>query len=138
MYFVVHSANIAFFRKLKEFTFDLGVSVFTVTNEHKRSLTFQDTNVSDYGNKYERIIHKIGNIGAIKIYTDDSLHVNQIRMFEKSFFLEKDINREQFNFNTREYINTLIRELTKQDEEPKRPQLTMEERIRIARSMKDE
>lgn len=107
----------------------------------KPTFELRDSPVREYGEKHNRIIHKIGNMGLIGVYSDDFIPTNEIYMYENNLSLETQLDRDKFRTDTRAYLCELIIQLTgKTPEIKEKPKtaLTEEERIKMWRERIDD
>lgn len=83
IYITTSNTLIPFFQKMESFELELGLSLTSPENNRKTKEQYhtflpQDENIQAHYLYREEIINKIGNLGALKIYTCNSLNKDEI------------------------------------------------------------
>ena len=130
LYIVASSHLVKWLSTINEYSIDLGNNLIHISADGNRENKANpvDQIVYYHGNKYNRVIHKVGNIKHINVYVDYMFAPGQILIIENDNYIDDMLDINNLS-DARQYLNNIILKLHPEYSSSKNDELSDEDKI---------
>jgi len=118
---VASSQVLRIFSKIEIFVLDLGFNLTGPVDYKKKEpmkIKISDPFIKKYKADYNRYIHKFGDIGILKFYSDENLLLNEMYIFDDDNIYEIELDITEIKREPRKYLSVIIEKINTHQKMP--------------------